>query len=161
MRPFFPILTTCLLLCARALSASADKPNIIYILCDDLGYGDVKCLGGERSKIATPNIDRLAAGGMIFTEAHSSSSVCSPTRYGILTGRYNWRTHLQKRQRDRPSARQAASTKIPSPRSCFRKTGDARLSRRGHRLNKTFDLPQQIVGFITLPLLADEADFMV
>ena len=75
---------------------AADKPNILYILCDDLGYGDVKCLGGERSKIATPNLDRLAANGMIFTEAHSSSAVCTPTRYGILTGRYNWRTHLQK-----------------------------------------------------------------
>ncbi|MEQ1839161.1 MAG: arylsulfatase [Verrucomicrobiales bacterium] len=70
---------------------AAEKPNILYILCDDLGYGDVKCLGGERSKIATPNLDRLAAGGMIFTEAHSSSSVCTPTRYGILTGRYSWR----------------------------------------------------------------------
>ena len=73
-----------------------NKPNIVYILADDLGYGDVHCLGGERSKIATPNIDRLAATGMTFTEAHSSSAVCTPTRYGILTGRYNWRTRLQK-----------------------------------------------------------------
>lgn len=55
----------------------------------------MKCLGGDRSKIATPNIDKLAAGGMIFTEAHSSSAVCTPTRYGILTGRYNWRSRLQ------------------------------------------------------------------
>lgn len=78
-----------------AADAPAKKPNIIYILCDDLGYGDVKCLGGDRCKIATPNIDRLAAGGMIFTEAHSSSSVCTPTRYGVMTGRYNWRTKLQ------------------------------------------------------------------
>ena len=78
-----------------ASETSAKKPNIIYILCDDLGYGDVKCLGGDRCKIATPNIDRLAAGGMIFTEAHSSSSVCTPTRYGVMTGRYNWRTKLQ------------------------------------------------------------------
>lgn len=74
---------------------AAGKPNIVYILCDDLGYGDVKCLGGERSKIATPNIDRLASQGMTFSEAHSSSSVCTPTRYGILTGRYNWRSRLQ------------------------------------------------------------------
>lgn len=78
---------------ARETSA---KPNIIYVLCDDLGYGDVKCLGGARSKIATPNFDKLASQGMIFTEAHSSSAVCTPTRYGILTGRYNWRSHLQK-----------------------------------------------------------------
>lgn len=69
-------------------------PNIIFILCDDLGYGDVKCLN-PNGKIATPNIDRLAREGMIFTDAHTSSAVCSPTRYGVLTGRYNWRTKLQ------------------------------------------------------------------
>jgi len=78
-----------------ARAAEATKPNIVYILCDDLGYGDVKCLGGERSKIPTPNMDKLAAEGMIFTEAHSSAAVCTPTRYGILTGRYNWRSTLQ------------------------------------------------------------------
>ncbi|MFC1764376.1 arylsulfatase [Planctomycetota bacterium] len=72
------------------------KPNIVYILCDDLGYGDVQCLNPERGKIATPQMDRLASQGMVFTDAHSSSSVCTPTRYGILTGRYNWRTNLQK-----------------------------------------------------------------
>ncbi|MEW6305919.1 MAG: arylsulfatase [Verrucomicrobiota bacterium] len=75
-------------------SRAADKPNIIYILCDDLGYGDVKCLN-PNGKIATPNMDRLAAGGMLFTDVHSSSSVCTPTRYGIITGRYNWRSKLQ------------------------------------------------------------------
>ncbi|MBI5775667.1 MAG: arylsulfatase [Verrucomicrobia bacterium] len=73
---------------------AADKPSIIYVLCDDLGYGDVKCLNPD-GKIKTPNLDRLAAGGMIFTDAHSSSAVCTPTRYGIITGRYNWRTRLQ------------------------------------------------------------------
>ncbi|MEI9893202.1 MAG: arylsulfatase [Chthoniobacter sp.] len=72
----------------------AANPNIIYILCDDLGYGDVKCLNAD-GKIATPNMDRLGKGGIIFTDAHSSSAVCSPTRYGIMTGRYNWRTPLQ------------------------------------------------------------------
>ncbi|MCE9610667.1 MAG: arylsulfatase [Chthoniobacter sp.] len=71
------------------------KPNIVYVLCDDLGYGDVHCLNPERGKIATPNADRLAAQGMIFSDAHSGSSVCTPTRYGILTGRYAWRTKLQ------------------------------------------------------------------
>jgi arylsulfatase A-like enzyme len=69
-------------------------PNIVYILADDLGYGDVRCLNPQ-GKIATPNMDRLAAAGLVFTDAHSSSSVCSPTRYGILTGRYNWRSALQ------------------------------------------------------------------
>jgi len=72
----------------------APKPNIVYILADDLGYGDVKCLNPD-GKIATPNIDRLAAAGMIFSDAHSGSSVCTPTRYGILTGRYAWRSRLQ------------------------------------------------------------------
>jgi arylsulfatase A len=75
---------------------SAAKPNVVYILCDDLGYGDVHCLNPEHGKIATPNADRLAAEGMIFTDAHSGSSVCTPTRYGIITGRYAWRTKLQK-----------------------------------------------------------------
>lgn len=71
------------------------KPNIIYVLADDLGYGDVSCFNPD-SKIKTPHLDKLAAEGMIFTDAHSSSSVCTPTRYGILTGRYNWRSTLKK-----------------------------------------------------------------
>jgi arylsulfatase A-like enzyme len=73
----------------------ARMPNIVYILADDLGYGDVQCLNPERGKIATPHLDRLAEQGMRFTDAHSGSSVCTPTRYGILTGRYAWRTRLQ------------------------------------------------------------------
>jgi len=71
------------------------RPNIVYILADDLGTGDLSCLNSG-SKIATPNMDRLASQGMIFTDAHSGSSVCTPTRYGILTGRYAWRTRLQQ-----------------------------------------------------------------
>src|SRR5687767_556188 len=74
--------------------AAPAKPNIVYILCDDLGYGDVKCLN-PNGKIATPNCDRLAAQGMMFTGAHSSSAVCTPTRYGLMTGRYNWRSRLK------------------------------------------------------------------
>ncbi len=70
------------------------NPNIIYILADDLGYGDIGCLNPE-CKIPTPNIDRLAGKGVRFTDAHSGSAVCTPTRYGILTGRYSWRTRLQ------------------------------------------------------------------
>lgn len=69
-------------------------PNVIYILADDLGYGDLSC-NNENSKIKTPNIDRLAAEGMLFTDAHSGSAVCTPTRYGVLTGRYAWRSHLE------------------------------------------------------------------
>lgn len=79
--------------CDREVETS--KPNIIYILADDLGYGDVAILNPE-SKIPTPNLDQLAKEGMIFTDAHTSSSVCTPTRYGILTGRYNWRSELKQ-----------------------------------------------------------------
>jgi arylsulfatase A len=91
-----PLLTTWLLswlLLSPALSAQ--RPNIVFILADDQGFGDVRALNPE-SKIATPNIDRLAEQGMIFEDAHTSSSVCTPTRYSILTGRYHWRTSLQK-----------------------------------------------------------------
>jgi arylsulfatase A len=76
--------------------AASPRPNIVYILCDDLGYGDVQTLSPERGAIPTPSIDRLAAQGMVFTDAHSPSAVCTPTRYGILTGRYSWRTTLQQ-----------------------------------------------------------------
>lgn len=71
------------------------KPNVLVILADDLGYGDVQCYNLQRGKIPTPNIDRLAAEGLRFTDGHSSSGVCSPSRYAILTGRYHWRTRLQ------------------------------------------------------------------
>ncbi len=77
-------------------AAGPRPPNIVYILADDLGYGDVQCLNPKRGKIATPQLDQLAAQGMVFTDAHSGSSVCTPTRYGILTGRYSWRTRLQR-----------------------------------------------------------------
>ncbi len=69
--------------------------NIVCFLVDDMGWGDVSCLN-PRGKIKTPNIDRLAREGMVMTDAHSSSAVCSPSRYSLLTGRYNWRSTLQK-----------------------------------------------------------------
>ena len=96
MKTILPALTTCLLFCVQTLAATADKPNILVILADDLGYGDVHCNNPERGKIPTPNIDRLAAQGMRFTDGHSSSGVCSPSRYTLLTGRYHWRTRLQR-----------------------------------------------------------------
>lgn len=73
---------------------AARRPNIIHILADDLGYGDVHAFNPE-SKIPTPNLDRLAQAGMRFMDAHSGAAVCTPTRYGILTGRYGWRTPLK------------------------------------------------------------------
>jgi arylsulfatase A-like enzyme len=69
-------------------------PNIILIMADDMGYGDAGCYNSQ-SLIPTPNIDRLAGEGMLFTDAHSPASVCSPSRYGLLTGRYCWRTRLK------------------------------------------------------------------
>ena len=70
-------------------------PNIIFILADDMGYGDVSYMD-PNSKIKTKNLDRMASEGVVFTDAHSSSSVSTPTRYGILTGRYNWRSTMKQ-----------------------------------------------------------------
>jgi len=77
-----------------AQNTEVKKPNIIIILADDLGYGDPEVYNDE-SKIPTPNINALAHNGLRFTNAHSPSSVCTPTRYGILTGQYAWRTPLK------------------------------------------------------------------
>jgi arylsulfatase A-like enzyme len=80
----------------HSADAPATKPNILVILADDLGYGDVRCYNPQRGKVPTPNVDRLASQGIRFTDAHSSSAVCSPSRYALLTGRYHWRTRLQQ-----------------------------------------------------------------
>jgi len=90
------VLFAALLLCGLAFQVSAQDgaPNVVFILADDLGYGDPACYNAE-SKIPTPHINALAAQGMRFTDAHSPSSVCTPTRYAILTGRYCWRTQLK------------------------------------------------------------------
>ena len=69
-------------------------PNIVYILADDMGYGDLSSLN-KNSGIKTPNMDKIVKEGIYFTDAHSNSSVCTPTRYGILTGRYAWRSSLK------------------------------------------------------------------
>jgi arylsulfatase A-like enzyme len=79
---------------AGASSDAPDgAPNIVLILADDLGWGDLRCYGA--TKAVTPNCDRLAMEGIRFTDAHSSSAVCSPSRYSVLTGRYAWRTWLK------------------------------------------------------------------
>ena len=85
------------LLCLLALSSSlsaAEKPNVVVILTDDLGWGSVGCYGADPALVSTPNIDRLANEGRRFTDANTTSSVCSPTRYAMMTGRYCWRTPL-------------------------------------------------------------------
>ncbi len=74
-----------------SLATASEKPNVLLILADDLGYGDVSCYNSE-SKVATPHLDRLAAEGMRFTDAHSPATVCTPTRYSIMTGRMAFRT---------------------------------------------------------------------
>ena len=78
------------ILCFTPYLFSAEKPNIVIIYADDLGYGDLSCQSSE-SKISTPNLDKLASEGMRFTDAHSSSGICSPSRYALLTGNYHWR----------------------------------------------------------------------
>lgn len=75
--------------------AQSSQPNIVLILADDLGYGDISCLNKE-GKLQTPNIDGIGREGTIFTDAHSSSAVSTPSRYSLLTGRYNWRSSLKE-----------------------------------------------------------------
>ncbi|MDF7824826.1 arylsulfatase [Pontiellaceae bacterium B12227] len=73
----------------------AARPNILFILADDMGYGDVSCLNPE-AKFKTPHLDAMAASGLMLTDAHTSSGVCTPSRYSILTGRYCWRSNLKR-----------------------------------------------------------------
>ena len=86
---FFLLITV---ITAVGRTISKKKPNIIIIYADDLGYGDVSCYNKD-SKITTPNIDALAKQGIQFMDAHAASTICSPSRYGILTGSYSWRTN--------------------------------------------------------------------
>src|SRR6516165_3481859 len=76
-------------LLARTLASAPHRPNIIYMYADDLGYGDESCYGATR--VRTPNIDRLAERGVRFTNAHSPSATCTPSRYALMTGEYAWR----------------------------------------------------------------------
>jgi len=85
----------CILAAICPLHTQGALPNVVILYADDLGYGDVQCYTKAHSRIPTPHIDRLARGGMRFTDAHSSSGVCTPSRYTLLTGRYHWRTKLQ------------------------------------------------------------------
>ncbi len=84
-----------LLLLLASFTFADERPNIVIILADDLGYGDTQPFNPD-SKIATPNFNQLAKEGLMFTDAHSGSGVCTPTRYGLLCGRYAWRTRLKR-----------------------------------------------------------------
>lgn len=88
MRPLLSLLLLAL------TAAAAERPNIVVILADDYGYGSAGCYGADPKLVRTPAIDRLAAEGRRFTDGNTTSSVCSPTRYSLLTGRYCWRTTL-------------------------------------------------------------------
>ena len=79
----------CIILSCHAFAAADDKPNIVYIISDDVGYGDLGCYGA--TEVKTPHLDQLASGGRRFTDAHSTATVCTPTRFALLTGRYAWR----------------------------------------------------------------------
>ena len=84
-----------LLFSIATVAQSIQKPNIVIIYTDDQGYGDVAALNPD-AKFRTPNMDKLANEGIIFTDGHSSDAVCTPSRYSLLTGRYSWRTSLKK-----------------------------------------------------------------
>jgi len=95
MTQFLFICTLLGVLCGQAAAAEAAKPNIVILLADDMGYGDPRCYN-PRSKIATPNIDRLAREGLRFTDAHAPGPLCHPSRYGLMTGRYPFRTDITR-----------------------------------------------------------------
>src|SRR5688572_22404939 len=88
------------------------RPNIVILYADDMGYGDLAAQNPE-SKIATPNLDRLAREGTRFTDAHSSSGVCTPSRYALLTGRYHWRKFHAIVNSFEPSVFDAAELTLP------------------------------------------------
>ena len=102
MRSIHLALLTLLLASLGVESASAAtirpevRPNLVFIMADDLGIGDVKCYGRERSRTETPHMDALAAAGVRFTDAHTVASVCVPVRMAIMTGRYPWRFRARR-----------------------------------------------------------------
>ncbi len=90
------ILLVVSLLSLSAGTLCAARPNIVYMMADDLGIGDVKCYGGDRCQTETPAMDSLARDGMLFSDAHAAASVCVPSRIAIMTGRYAWRYETPK-----------------------------------------------------------------
>ncbi|MGA1618043.1 MAG: sulfatase-like hydrolase/transferase, partial [Pirellulales bacterium] len=80
---------------AAARQLAAEKPNVILVMADDLGIGDLTATNPD-CKIKTPRLQQMAEEGITFLDAHTPSSVCTPTRYGLLTGRYNWRSRLAR-----------------------------------------------------------------
>ncbi len=95
MRFHLTTLLLCIIAATTGNASAARRPNIVVILSDDFGYGSAGCYGADPALVRTPNLDRLAKEGRRFTDANTTSSVCSPTRYSLLTGRYCWRTSLK------------------------------------------------------------------
>ncbi len=87
---YFLFTVCCVSSCSQSVNEDDRLPNIVILYADDMGYGDLACQNPD-SKIPTPNLDQLAAEGIRFTDAHSSSGICTPSRYALLTGRYHWR----------------------------------------------------------------------
>ncbi len=98
-----------------SVQAQTEKPNIVYILADDMGIGDVSALNAD-AKVNTPNIDALVKNGMTFTDAHTTASVCTPSRYSIMTGEYAWRTKLKARVLDGYSKAMVEKNKDTAPK---------------------------------------------
>lgn len=95
MNPPRVMLCTLLLASMSLPGLCLERPNVVIILADDLGYGSVNAYGADRALVRTPHIDRIAEAGMRFTEAYTPASICTPTRYGLLTGSYPWRSPLK------------------------------------------------------------------
>ncbi|MFY0653494.1 MAG: arylsulfatase [Cyclobacteriaceae bacterium] len=91
------LICVCAIMCNGFLSIAQqqNKPNVIFILADDFGYSSLNCYGADKNLVRTPNIDRLAEKGMKYTNAYTAASVCSPTRYSFLMGRYPWRSEMK------------------------------------------------------------------
>ena len=89
------ILWTLLVILMSAPAFSQEKPNIVLILADDFGYASLNSYGADKNLVRTPHIDRIAEAGMRFTDAYMPASICTPTRYGLITGRYPWRSPLK------------------------------------------------------------------
>lgn len=116
---FFLLLATCLV--SAATDAAAPKPNIIYILLDDAGYGDFSCYG--QKKFQTPNIDKLAADGMKFTDHYSGSTVCAPTRCSLMTGLHTGHTFVRGNREVQPEGQAAMPTDIVTIPRLLKKVG--------------------------------------
>ena len=152
MRRFLTFFSLLFFASSFALHGADAKPNVVVILADDLGYGDVQCYNPERGKIPTPHIDQLAAEGMRFTDGHSSSGVCSPSRYTLLTGRYHWRTTLQSGivgQWGKPLIAPDRLTIAGLAKQQGYRTACVDLSRRGYRTSEPGGIARE-----TSPLLA-------